>query len=199
MNGITKMVLVATIICSFSAAWLGALNKGLEKRIQRQEDYFIRGPAIMELLEGCPNDPLADRITIKQEKDHVSIYPWVEAGKVRRVAMEGTGRGGYGGDVIVIAAVDLESNRIHGVRVTQHKETPGVGTRAMEPSYLNQYVKLSIKEEIKLKKEGGQVDAITGASRSSAAIADGVDQAVKFVTANKERIIRAVLKNKGIK
>ena len=198
MNEIAKMVLVATFICCFSAAWLGALNKGLKGRIEKQEDYFVRGPAIMELLEGCPNDPLEDRVGFEGEKDSLSIYPWVEAGKVRRVALEQKGCGGYGGDVIVITAVDLESNRVYGVRVTQHKETPGVGTRALEPSYLNQYVKLSVKEEIRLKRDGGQVDAVTGASRSSAAVADGVDKAVKFVTSNKEKIIKLILERKGI-
>ena len=70
MNEITKMVLVTTIICSFSAGWLGALNKGLQNRIDRQKDFFIRGPAIMELLEGCPNDPFTDRITIKRGEDN---------------------------------------------------------------------------------------------------------------------------------
>ena len=89
MNEIAKMVLVATFICSFSAAWLGALNKGLKERIEKQEDYFVRGPAIMELLEGCPNDPLEDRVGFEGEKDSISIYPWVESGKVRRVPRTG--------------------------------------------------------------------------------------------------------------
>lgn len=197
MNEITKMVLVTTIICSFSAGWLGALSKGLEKRISKQEDFFIRGPAIMELLEGCPNDPFTDRITIKKDKNIFRIYPWVERDKVRRVALERTGRGGYGGDIIVMTAVDLESNRVYGVRVTQHKETPGVGTRAMELSYLDNYVNLSVEENIKLKKNGGQIDAITGATRSSTAIADGVDRATNFVMANEYKIIKLVLEKKG--
>jgi electron transport complex protein RnfG len=197
MNEITKMVLITTLICAFSAGWLGALNKGLEDRINRQEDYFIRGPAIMELLNGCPNDPFTDRVVIKRDSDDVSIYPWVEEGKVRRVALERSGSGGYGGDVTVMTAVDFESGCIYGVRVTQHKETPGVGTRAMEPAYLNKYVKLAVKEDIKLKKNDGQIDAITGATRSSMAIADGVDRAAKFVLANKDKIIKLVLEKKG--
>jgi H+/Na+-translocating ferredoxin:NAD+ oxidoreductase subunit G len=197
MNEITKMVLVTTIICAFSAGWLGALNKGLENRINRQEDYFIRGPAIMELLKGCPNDPFTDRVVIKGDSDDVSIYPWVEEGKVRRVALERSGRGGYGGDVTVMTVVDFESGCIYGVRVTQHKETPGVGTRAMEPSYLNKYVKLDVKKDIKLKKNDGQIDAITGATRSSKAIADSVDRAAKFVLANRDKIIELVLEKKG--
>lgn len=197
MNEITKMVLVTTLICSFCAALLGALNDGLKKRIDRQKDYFIRGPAIKELFEGCPNDPLSDQVAFVRETGNISIYPWVEGGKVRRVILEWAGRGGYGGDVVVMTAVDLESDRVHGLRVSQHKETPGVGTRAMEPSYLNQYVRMSAKGDIRLKKDGGQVDAVTGASRSSAAIADGVNQATKFVIANKDKIVKSIMRKKG--
>ena len=199
MNEITKMVLVTTIICSFSAGWLGALNKGLKDRIDRQEDFFIRGPAIMELLDGCPNDPFKDRVILKRGKGTVNIYPWVEQGKVRRAALEQSGRGGYGGEVTLMTAVDFESGRVYGVRVTQHKETPGIGTRAMEPSYLNKYTEIETKNEIKLKKNGGQIDAVSGASRSSAAIADGVDRAVSFMMENKNNIIKLVLEKKAIK
>ena len=197
MKEIMKMVVITTIICAFSAAWLGALKTGLKERINRQEDYFIRGPAVKDLFSGCPNDPFSDLIRIEQEKDNIRIYPWVDEGEVMRVILERTGSGGYGGDVIVMTAVDLQSDQIYGVRVTQHKETPGVGTRAMEPSYLDRFKKLSIKEDIKLKKDGGQVDAVTGASRSSAAVADGVNQATKFTTANKEKIIKLILEKKG--
>ena len=197
MKEIGKMVLVATIICAFSAAWLGALDKGLKDRISRQEDYFVRGPAIMELFTGCPNNPLTDKVTMKMGEDHINIYPWVEEGKVRRIILERAGQGGYGGDVVVMTAVDLESDHVHGVRVTQHKETPGVGSRAMEPSYLKKYIKLPLIEEIKLKKDGGQIDAITGATRSSIAIADGVNRAAKFVNSNKDKIIKSILAGKG--
>ncbi len=193
MNEITKMVLVTTVICSLCAALLGALNEGLKKRIDRQKDYFIRGPAIKELFVGCPNDPLSDQVILVQDKGNVNIYPWIEGDTVRRLILEWPGRGGYGGDIIVMTAVDLESDRVHGVRVTQHKETPGVGTRAIETSYLNKYVRLLAKEDIRLKKDGGQVDAVTGASRSSAAIADGVDRATKFVMANKNKIVASIL------
>jgi len=189
MKEIIKMIVVTTVISAFSAAWLGALNKGLEKRIIRQEDIYIRGPAIKELLAGAPNDPLADRIIIKEGDKTIPVYPWIENGKIKRVAIEWAGKGGYGGDVIVMTAVDLSTLKITGVKVTQHKETPGVGTRAMTPSYLRrQYKGLSAKAEIKLKRYGGQIDAVSGATHSSEAIADAVNKATKFILTHKKEI-----------
>ena len=124
MNEITKMLLVTIVICSFSATLLAGLNGGLADRISKQEDFYVRGPVIKDLLKGSPNDPLSDRITLTKGEDQINIYPWVEDGKVRRVALERVGEGGYGGDVVVMTTVDLESNNIFGVRITQHKETP---------------------------------------------------------------------------
>jgi len=193
MREIIKMVVVTTVISAFSAAWLSALNKGLERRIIKQEDIYIRGPAIEELLAGAPNDPLSDRILIKEGEKTIPVYPWIENGKIKRVAVEWAGKGGYGGDVIVMTAVDLSTYKITGVKVTQHKETPGVGTRAMTPSYLKkQYKGISAKEKIKLKQHGGQIDAVSGATRSSGAIADAVNKATKFILAHKDEITRSI-------
>ena len=197
MNEITKMLLVTVIICSFSATLLASLNGGLADRISKQEDFYVRGPVIKELLKGSPNDPLADRVTLTKGEDKINIYPWIEDGKVRRVALERAGEGGYGGGVTVMTTIDLESNKIFGVRVTQHKETPGVGTRAAEPSYLAKYDKLSIDQDIKLSQNGGQIDAVSGATRTSTAVADGVNKAAKFVLENKDEIIKKIQEAKG--
>ena len=193
MNDIAKMVLITTIISSFSAVWLAGLEKGLKDRISQQEDSFIRGPAITVLLKGAPNDALADRVTVTLGEEKVNLYPWVEDGKVRRVALERAGHGGYGGDVVVMTAVDFETNKVYGAMVTQHKETPGVGTRAMEPSYLKKYINISATNDIKLKSDGGQIDALSGATKSSVAVASGVNQAAQFVMINKEAIVKQVV------
>jgi electron transport complex protein RnfG len=79
------------------------------------------------------------------------------------------------------------------VEVTQHKETPGVGTRAMTDSYLKQYIKHPVGKPIRLKKDGGDIDAVSGATRSSTAIADAVDHAASFVFSHKDQIIRQIL------
>jgi|GEM_PF-372643 electron transport complex protein RnfG len=196
MNEITKMVLVTTVICVFAAALLAGLKQGLSARIARQEDYYVRGPVIQELLKGSPNDPLADKVIIELDGEEVGVYPWIEEGKVRRIALERHGKGGYGGDVVVMTAVDLETDRIYGVRVTQHKETPGVGSRAADPVYLKRYQKLPINQEIRLTRDGGQVDALSGATRSSTAIADGVNRAAQFVLKHEEEIVKRILEKK---
>ena len=197
MNELSKMVLVTTVICAFSATLLGSLKHGLKDRIEAQEDIYIRGPAIHALLNGCPNDPLADKITLSAGDEKVDLYPWIEEGKVRRVAFERKGSGGYGGDVVVMTAIDLESDKIFGVQVTQHKETPGVGTRAMEENYLMKYFKLSLDKPIALKKNGGSIDAVSGATKTSKGIADAVNHAATFINRHKVLVIKEITSKKS--
>lgn len=83
---------------------------------------------------------------------------------------------GFGGAVTVMTGIDAAGN-ITGVKVTNHSETPGLGTKAAQPEYLKQYKKLN-------KLAGGhinndtQVDAVSGATITSNAVYCSVDEAL---------------------
>jgi electron transport complex protein RnfG len=198
MSDVVKMIVVLTAICLASAFALTALNSGLATRIAQQEELYVRGPAVREVLAGAPNNPVADAITVTVEGREWRLYPWIADGTVQAVALETAGKGGYGGDVYVITGVDFVDDEVTGVRVTKNSETPGVGSRAANPSYLRVYHDLTFQpgQPIALKQNGGQVEAVTGATRSSTAIADGVNKAVQFVLAHREQIPQWV-KEKG--
>jgi Na+-translocating ferredoxin:NAD+ oxidoreductase subunit G len=104
----------------------------------------------------------------------------------------------YKGDTLVGTAVGTYSNRgyaatqiqlmvgflpdgtIQNISVVQQKETPGLGTKMMEPKFKDQFNKKNPSEfSLKVKKDGGQVDAITAATISSRAFCDAVDRACK--------------------
>jgi len=80
---------------------------------------------------------------------------------------------GFGGQLTVMVGIDSQG-AITGVKVTQHTETPGLGTKAMTTSYLSQY---QGKKAITRTSESGmtQIDAITGATLSS----NGIFRATK--------------------
>ncbi len=197
MNETVKMLVVLTAICLLSSFALTALNQGLADRIAQQEEFFVRGPAVMDVFAGVPNDPLADAFTIDVEGTSWRLYPWIEDGECQAVAMETAGAGGYGGDVKVMTAINFISGELLGVRVTSHSETPGVGTRVADPSYLRSYAGLSITgTTFALQSGGGDIAAVSGATRTSTAVADGVRQAVEFVTQHQGDIPRWVTENR---
>ena len=74
---------------------------------------------------------------------------------------------------------------VTGVKVTVHADTPGVGTKNMEPSYLSQYSGISeltsasdVKKESAELASGGSFAFISGASVTGQAIHSGVDAAL---------------------
>ncbi|MBM3318212.1 MAG: RnfABCDGE type electron transport complex subunit G [Candidatus Eisenbacteria bacterium] len=194
MRDILRMVLVLTAICLLSAFSLTALNEGLAGQIAKQQRDNVQVPRAREVLGETPAD-FAERY-FEIEVDGVSwaVFPRVEGGRCSAIALESTGRGGYAGDVKVIAGVDLESGAILGVRVTQSSETPGIGSRVAEPSYLRVYRGRPLKgTAFSLRAEGGDIEAVSGATRTSAAVVDGVRRAAEFVLAHRDEIVRRAL------
>ncbi len=89
---------------------------------------------------------------------------------------------GYGGEVEVTVGVD-ETGTITGVFVGGSKfaETAGLGARTKEAWFGEQFIgKLS---HVSLKKDGGDIDAVTSATISSRAVTKAVDLAASLLTA----------------
>ena len=79
---------------------------------------------------------------------------------------------GYGGKIGIL--MGLETNRtLRGIRVISHQETPGLGAKITDTGFLDQFAGL-IPDQLALARDGGAVDAITGATISSRAVAEGV-------------------------
>lgn len=84
---------------------------------------------------------------------------------------------GFGGTMKVITGVDSKG-RITGITVTEHSETPGLGTKAMTPEFLSQYYGKSKITNDPEGAEGEFVDAVTGATVSSDAVYRAVEKAL---------------------
>ncbi len=83
----------------------------------------------------------------------------------------------FGGTITVMVGIDSDGV-ITGVRVTDHSDTPGLGTKAHDPDYLTQYQGLTETENADNIKKDDQVDEVTGATVSSNAIYHCVNYAV---------------------
>ena len=167
MREMIKMVVVLTVLCTFSGGLLAAIRSGTKDKIEYQQLKFVKGPAIKLILEGASNDPIVDRFKLKDGKIERSFFVGVFDGKASAAAFESFGKG-FGGDIGLMVAVNLDNDNIIGVGVTTHSETPGIGSRAKtDPTFAAQFKGLSIKDAFKVKPDGGQVDAVSGATVTS--------------------------------
>ncbi len=84
---------------------------------------------------------------------------------------------GYGGEIEITVGVDL-NGAVTGVSVggSSFSETAGLGARSKEPWFSAQFIGKS--SPVALKKDGGEIDAITSATITSRAVTKAVDGAV---------------------
>ena len=75
----------------------------------------------------------------------------------------------YGGMLTAMVGIDKDG-AITGVKVTEHADTPGVGTKAQDAGHLSQYVGLTELGSDTIKAHADSVVEVTGASVSSGAI-----------------------------
>jgi electron transport complex protein RnfG len=168
---------------------LSGLKGATQEKIEYQQLVNVKGPAIQEILKGASNDPLTDRFKIKDGKVERSFFVGVFDGKPNTVVMEASGKG-YGGNIGVVVAVNLESDQVVGVSVTTHSETPGLGARAKtDPSFVQQFKGLAVKEPPKVKAEGGKIDALSGATVTSRGVCGGVAEALEIYGRLKSTIV----------
>lgn len=90
---------------------------------------------------------------------------------------------GYGGNVVVVVGVDAEL-KLTGISFPETlPETAGLGQKALEPAFYEQFAGKGTK--LSVKKGGGagedEIDAISGATMTSTAVVNTVNASTEFV------------------
>jgi electron transport complex protein RnfG len=193
MREMIKMVIVLTVLSLLSGGLLAAINDKTKDRIKLQVLKFVKGPAVRTIFEDASNDPIADRFDIKDGEVLRSFFVGVFDGEARAVAFETFGKGGYGGEVGLMVGIDIKDDKLIGVGVTTHAETPGMGARAeTDPSFVSQFKELSLEEPFKVTQDGGSINAISGATLTSRAVSSAATDASKIYQQLKPQIVEKI-------
>mgnify|MGYP003552939950 FL=1 len=92
---------------------------------------------------------------------------------------------GFSGNISLMVGI-LADGTVNNISVLQHAETPGLGSKMSEPSFKDQFNnKHADSFNFNVKKDGGDVDAITAATISSRAFCDAVNRAISTFENNK--------------
>lgn len=112
-----------------------------------------------------------------KNSDGVIVYPVVKGNDVAGYAIKTFSDNGFSGHIELMVGF-LPDGSIFNVEVLQQKETPGLGTKMADPLFKNQFAgKNPDSFKLKVRKDGGEVDAITSATISSRAFCDAVQRA----------------------
>jgi len=188
MREMIKMVIVLTILCCFSGVVLAYLSNSTKERIDNQVLEFVKGPAVRTIFEGAENNPIADRFILKDGDVERTVFVAFYEGEPRGVALETFGKG-YGGNVGLMVGIDLKENKLMGVGVTTHAETPGMGAKAKsDPNFVAQFKEQPIDNPIKVTADGGGINAISGATITSRAVSAAATEAGELYNKMKDQI-----------
>lgn len=81
-------------------------------------------------------------------------------------------RRGYSSNIEILIAVRPDHS-VSAIKILTQAETPGLGTLIEKPVFTKQFIARTL-DQLALRKDGGEIDAVTGATISSRAVADGV-------------------------
>ena len=190
MREMLSLFMAVVLFSAISGGVLAFVQQSTEEKIEYQQLKFVKGPAIQQILEGCSNDPLNDRFKVSDGDIERSFFIGEFDGKKNTVAFETSGKG-FGGDINVIVAVNVETDEIVGIGVTTHAETPGLGSRTKDdPDFSAQFKGLSINDPFKVKSDGGQIDALSGATVSSRGVCGAVSESSRVYLRLKAEIVK---------
>lgn len=181
VNESFRMVLVLTVIAMVASGLL-ALVYGPTSAIIEENAARALESSVLEVLPGTakvniirvnPNElGEFDSRTMKEKEQKTSIiYQGVDAsGKNVGFAYVGEANG-YGGVVRVLVGVAETTHQILAMKVLEHTETPGLGSRIEEESFRKQFVGKTQADAIAV---GRDINAISGATVSSNAATNAV-------------------------
>jgi electron transport complex protein RnfG len=188
MREMIKMVVVLTILSFFSGGVLAYLRNSTQERIDNQVLEFVKGPAVRTIFEGAGNNPIADRFTLKDGDVERTFFVGVFDGEPRGVAFETSGKG-YGGEVGLMVGINVKDDKLIGVGVTTHGETPGMGAKAKsDPSFAAQFKDQALADPFKVTTDGGSINAISGATITSRAVSAAATDASEIYQKLKSQI-----------
>ena len=209
------MLLVLTGVTAISVALLAYVNE-LTKGPIAEANAKTLNEALKQVLPEFTNNPVGESDTIFSEKDGKKVvdfivYPAKKGEEWVGSAVESKWNG-FGGDLKVLVGFDAKG-KIYNYSLLAHAETPGLGSKADkwfgaydatkgEKAVMHETSKKSIigmspgEGELKVSKDGGQVDAITASTITSRAFLNAVNAAYEaYKTGEVNTVSGATRKN----
>lgn len=187
------------IICTIATAVLAFTYKGTKEDIKKMKEEKI-AKALKVVLGSFDNNPVQTAKTLEYNGRQFTFYPAEKDGKLFAYAVRSISPKGYGGQLSVMIEIGIDG-KIGTVIVTENNETPGLGTAATDRKRTKTLADLlsgkkndslppnpvldSFRDKDcaavpwKFKKDGGEIDSITGATISSTAVLDAVNYAAQ--------------------
>ena len=183
-----EFVQLGGILCAITlvvALALGAVNAVTAGPIAEQNAQKIKD-SLENVMPGAESERIdvPEGTTVTTETKNATSVTILSAYKMTKDGADAgycveVGPTGFGGAVDTMVGIDSDG-KVTGISViSAASETPGLGARSTEPEFQAQFAD-QVGTEVAVAKDGGSIDALTGATITSRAVSEGVVAAAQF-------------------
>ena len=187
MNKIVKNTLILTLITVIAGVLLGAVYEVTKTPIAQSQEtakkeawQAVFSDVKLDDFKAEDVDQKAADKAVKDMGVNATIDEVCTAGDAGYVITT-TDKDGFGGNIQITVGIKT-AGTINGVSILSISETAGLGMKATEPSFYNQYVNKQADKFV-VSKDGGdgeQIDALSGATITSRAVTGAVNAALGY-------------------
>lgn len=183
-------------VCTAAVALTHAMTA---PRIAANEQAYLER-SLAPVLEGVEYDGMLSESTIIIEPPHelpgdddVPVYRVYADGSPVAALFVVTARGGFSGPIRLLIGVDARGT-VTGVRVLEHRETPGLGDliEAGKSDWILQFSGRSLTDPAPpgwaIRRDGGEFDQLTGATITPRAVIRGIEETLLFFRDNTDAV-----------
>jgi electron transport complex protein RnfG len=202
-QGIFKTGATLAMIAAICTALVAATYQATHERIAANEKALLE-QSLQPALAGLFYDSgvSESRLVIKPPHDlpgnDAAVIYRVFAGEEPVAALFAvTARDGFSGPIRILVGVSYDGT-ISGVRILQHRETPGLGDKidSQRSDWVFQFDGRSMGDPVAagwaIKPDGGEFDQLTGASITPRAVIKAIRDTLIYFEANRDEIFRVV-------
>jgi electron transport complex protein RnfG len=186
---------------------LVAITHGITApRIAANEQAYLE-QSLQPVLQGVEYDGKLSESTLVIQPPHglpgddpVPVYRVYAGGEPVAALFVVEASGGFVGPIRLLVGVDA-AGTVTGVRVLQHRETPGLGDR-IDPDksdWALQFTGRSLSDPAPpgwaIRRDGGEFDQLTGASITPRAVIRGVSDTLHYFDENRDTVFAMAAEN----
>ena len=171
-SSLKNMVVVLATITLVASAAVGGVYTITKEPIAKAKAAAVEN-ALKQVL---PAFEATTSQTVEVNDMPIVAHTATASGKAVGYAVESMSKNGFGGAVRLMVGFDTKGT-ILNINVLEQKETPGLGTKMAEdnnPLLLSFKDKKGYELKMTVRKDGGDIDALTAATISSRAYAEAV-------------------------
>ena len=176
----SNMVITLFVVCLVASAGVGGIYALTKDLIDAAKIAKVNS-AISGVVPDFDNDPSSEKFEVTTDGKTSMVYPAKKDGEIVGYAIEAATSKGFGGAIVLMVGFQPDGT-IYNTAVISHTETPGLGDK-IDVKKSNFSVQFNGKNpetfHLSVKKDGGDVDAITASTISSRAFCDAVETAYK--------------------